>query len=87
MAAAEKKTAEYTSAVDQAKGEVYRQRELDRQKALAARAEQVAQSRAAAEARLAQARAGLEAEVAAARDRLKDESRLLAESIVRTVLR
>lgn len=87
MAAAEKKSAEYTTAVEQAKAEVYRQRELDRQKALAGRADQVVKSRAAAEARLNQARAEMATEVAGARELLKVESGVLAESIVRTVLR
>lgn len=87
VAAAEKKTSEYTTALEQARAEVYRQREADRQKSLATRAEQVAKSRAAAEARIGQARTELEAEVVAARESLKDDSRALAESIVRTVLR
>lgn len=87
MAAAEKKSAEYTSAVEQAKAEVYRQREIDRQKALAGRAEQIVKSRAAAEERLNQARTEMATEVAGARELLKVESGVLADSIVRTVLR
>ncbi|SRR5258706_10132148 len=87
MAAAEKKATEYSSALEQSRAEVYRQREADRQKSLAARVEQVAKTRAAAQQRIGQARKELDAEVVGARERLKADSGVLAESIVRTVLR
>lgn len=87
MAAAETKASEYSKALEQARAEVYRQRESDRQKALAARADLVAKTRATAEQKVAQARKEVEAETTTARDSLKQESQRLAESITRMILK
>lgn len=87
MAAAEGKASEYSTALEQARAEVYRQREADRQRALGARADLVAKTRASAEQKIAQARQEVEAETAAARESLKQESQRLAESITRMILR
>ena len=87
MAAAEAKAAEYAAALNQARAEIYRAREAERQKILGDRAALVEKTRGQAAEKIRSAREGIDAEVAAARVKLRDDSRGLAESIARRILR
>src|SRR5437763_15229445 len=68
--AAERKAAEYSAALDNARSEVHRAREAARQKALAARAELVTKTRETATARIQAARKSIESDVVVAQGSL-----------------
>lgn len=87
MTAAEAKAAEYAAALDQARAEIYRAREAERQKTLEVRAALVEKTRGQAAEKIRGAREGIDADVAAARTKLREDSRSLAESIARRILR
>ena len=87
IATAEAKAAEYASALDQARAEIFRSREAERQKTLQARAALVEKTKAAAAERIRTARAEMDADLEAARTGLRAQTQELAESIIRTVLR
>jgi F-type H+-transporting ATPase subunit b len=87
IAAAEAKTAEYEQRLREAKLSIFKAQEARRQQALEARAEVVAQARAAAGARVSEARARLERELESAKLQLQPESERLASDVIRTILR
>ena len=87
MAAAEAKTAEYAAALEQARSEIYRAQEGERQQTLEERAALVERARAQAAERIRAAREEIRTDVAAARERLRQEGRALAESIALAILR
>ncbi len=87
IATADAKAAEYSAALDQARGEIYRAREAERQKAIQARAALVEKTRASATERIGAARKSLDSELETARTGLRAQREQLAESIIRTVLK
>ena len=87
MAAAEAKAAEYAAALDQARTDIYRAREAERQKAREAHAALAAKTRAQAAERIRGAQEGIDSDVSAARASLREDSRNLAESIAKRILR
>ena len=86
IAAAEQKTAEYQQALREARAEVFRHMEAERQRTLEENQQVIRQARAQAEERLRQARAEIRADVDAARTQLRQESEEMAEAVVRAVL-
>jgi len=86
VAAAEAKTAEYQQALRDARAEMYRQQEQERQRVLQEIAQQVQRARAEAEARINAARQELRADTDAARESLRQQSGVLADSIADSVL-
>ncbi|SRR6266404_3945436 len=87
IAAAEAKAGEYAAALESARAEMLRAREAARQAALKARAELVEKARAASRERIQAAKGGIESDVAAARGALGEQSRAIADSITRAILR
>lgn len=86
-AVADRKTAEYQQALKEARADLYRAQERERQQVLEETAEQVRRARAQAEERVRVAREELSAEVEAAKALLARESGTLAESITQAVLK
>jgi F-type H+-transporting ATPase subunit b len=86
LAKAEEKAQEYETKLRDAKGEVYRGQEETRKKWLAEQAEQLAQTKASAEASLQTAREGIAQEVTVARQGLAETSASIADQIATTVL-
>ncbi len=86
-AVADRKTAEYQQALKEARADLYRAQERERQQVLEETAEQVRRARAQAEERVRAAREELRAEVEAAKALLARESGTLAESITQAVLK
>jgi F-type H+-transporting ATPase subunit b len=86
IAAAEGRTSEYEQRLREARVKIFKRQEAQRQKAVQARAEAVAQSRAKAQEQVKEARAGIERDKQAAAATLQDAASRLATEIVRTVL-
>ncbi len=84
---AEKKRAQYEQALKEARTDIYRIHERERQKALEESAEQIRQARLRAEERLRASRQQLQSEVEEAKAQLAQESAQLADSITHAVLR
>lgn len=80
------KAAEYEARFQAARQEVYRRRELGRQKALAERDQALGAARREAEGWLKDALAGIAKEAEAARDSLGESCRTLASEIADTIL-
>jgi len=86
IAAAEARTAEYEQRLREARLAIFKSQEAQRQRALHAREEAVAQARARAQAEVEQARAGIEEDKQKAQVGLQAEAGKLATDIIRTVL-
>ena len=83
----EKRTAEYESAMRAARSEVYRQQEIQRDKALSEKAELVAKAKAEAESAVQAGRARLTAEAEAARKKIDVDVDSLAKKLTTAILR
>src|SRR5437867_2581178 len=79
---AEQKAAEYESALQAARGEIFREQDTERQKALDAQAARVKEARVQADAQLRQARERIAADVAAAKQSLHAQADILAEQVI-----
>ena len=84
---ASSKSAEYQQALREARAEIYRTLERDRQHTVEECAQQVRRARAQAEEQVGSAREELRAEVEQAKALLADESGALADSITAAVLK
>lgn len=87
MATAEAKTGEHAAALEQARIKIYSAQERERQQALEERAGLLARARAQAGERIRAARQEIQAAIDAGRERLRSESRSLADSIARVILK
>lgn len=85
-AEAERRALEYQNALKEARAEIYRLQENERQKTVEECNQQLQQARAQAEQRLQAAREQIQAEAGQARLRLAAQSEELAEAIAKTVL-
>ncbi len=83
---AERKAAEYESALQAARVEIFREQEAERKKALDAHAARLKDARAQAAGQLRQARERIAADVEAAKKSLASESDALADRIIHIVL-
>ena len=79
-------TAEFEARTQAARGEIYREMDEKRRRALARRAELLGETRAKVEGEIDQARESLQKQAAAARARLEQEANVLAGEIVERVL-
>jgi len=86
VAAAEAKTRQYEDALQNARQEVYRQREAYRRTHLSGRDAALLQARQQAEVMIRNAQAGLAADVARTKTELDSACKLLAEEISQTLL-
>lgn len=84
---AARKASEYEEALRVARNEIYREQEIIRAQWRDEQTARVAEARTRAEQLVKEAKAGLAAEVAQARTTLESQSRELADSITRTVLK
>lgn len=83
----EKRTAEYEQAMRAARSEAYHQQEVQRDKALAEKADLVAKAKSEAEAAVQEGRARLTAEAEAARKKIASEVDALAKTLTTAILR
>jgi F-type H+-transporting ATPase subunit b len=83
----EKRTAEYEQAMRAARTEAYQQQEIQRDKALADKADLVAKAKSEAEAAVQEGRARLTAEAEAARKKIASEVDTLAKTLTTAILR
>jgi len=83
---AEQKATEYEAALQSARTEIYRERELERQRTLESHAARLREARARADAHLKEARDRIAREVAEAKNSLAVQGERLAEQVVRAVL-
>ena len=79
-------TAEFDARTQAARNEIYREMDEKRRRALARRAELLAETRAKVEGEIVEARENLQKQAAAARARLDQEANVLAGDIVERVL-
>ena len=79
-------TAEFEARTQAARSDIYREMDEKRRRALARRAELLAETRAKVEAEIGAARESLQKQAAAARARLEQEANVLAGDIVERVL-
>lgn len=86
LAAAEAKSAEYEQALREARAEMYRAQERERQALIEENAQQVRRAREETDVRVRSARAQIQSEVETARVGLGQESGALADAIAETVL-
>ncbi len=84
---AERRALEYQNALKEARAEIYRLQESERQKTLEECDRQLRQARAQAEQRLQAAREEIRAETEQARIRLAAQGEELAEAVAKTVLK
>ena len=87
IGAAEARTAEYEQRLREARLKIFKNLEARRQRAMQARSDAAAQSRARAQEQVKAARAALEQDKQQAAAKLQAEAERLAADIVRTVLR
>ena len=83
----EQKTSEYEQALRNAKSEAYHQQEVQRERALAERAELVAKAKSEAEKAIEAGRASLTAQAEAARKKIEGEVDTLAKQLTTAILR
>jgi len=83
----EKRTAEYETAIRDARTEAYRHQEVARDKALNEKAELVAKAKREAETAVQEGRAHLAAEAEAARKKIAGEVDALAQKLTTAILR
>jgi F-type H+-transporting ATPase subunit b len=84
---AERRTLEYQNALKEARAEIYRLQESERNKTVEECSQQLQQARAQAENQLQAARKQIQTEAEQARLRLAEQSEELAEAITKTVLK
>ncbi len=87
MAAADERARAYEQALREARTEVYRQREQERQAIVAQCDEQVRRARAEGEQRAQAARQQIAAETEAAKQQIAGQRAALADAITRTILK
>lgn len=87
LAAADQKSGEYEQALKEARAEMYRSQERERQQTVEETGALVRAARAQAEERVRGARQELEAEVALAKKSLEGESGTLANAVAQAVLK
>ncbi len=87
MAAADERARAYEQALREARAEVYRQREKERQATMVQCDEQIRRARAEGEQRAQAARAQIAAETEAAKQQRAAQRAALADAITRTVLK
>ena len=87
IAVAEKRTAEYEQRVREARSQIYKTQQANRQRVMDERNEALAQSRQRAGEMVKKARAVLEAETAAAKGTLEQQASVLADQVIATILK
>jgi F-type H+-transporting ATPase subunit b len=87
VAAAEAKAAEYETRIREARLQIYKQQEQRRKQLADARAAALQEARTAANARVQQERAALEKQTADAQAQLQSQAEVLAQQIIRAVLK
>jgi F-type H+-transporting ATPase subunit b len=87
IAVAEKRTAEYEQRVREARSQIYKTQQANRQRVMDERNEALAQSRQRAGEMVKKARAVLEAKTAAAKGTLEQQASVLADQVIATILK
>lgn len=87
IAIAEKRTAEYEQRVREARSQIYKTQQANRQRVMDERNAALAESRQRAGEMVKKARAVLEAETADAKGALEQQASVLADQVIATVLR
>lgn len=87
IAVAEKRTAEYEQRVREARSQIYKTQQANRQRVMEERNAALAESRRRAGEMVKQARAVLEVETKAAKGSLEQQAGVLADQVIATVLK
>ncbi|HET8889304.1 MAG TPA: ATP synthase F0 subunit B [Candidatus Angelobacter sp.] len=87
IAAAEKRTAEYEQRVREARTQIYKAQQANRQRVMDERNAALAESRQRAGEMVKKARAVLEAETVAAKGALEQQANVLADQVIATILK
>ncbi|HEY1525821.1 MAG TPA: ATP synthase F0 subunit B [Candidatus Angelobacter sp.] len=87
IARAEKRTAEYEQRVREARAEIYKVQQANRQRIMDARNNALAEARKQAGDRVREARTNLEGTVASSKASLRDQADALADKVIETVLK
>ncbi len=87
IAVAEKRTAEYEQRVRDARSQIFKTQQANRQRVMEERNTALAESRQRAGEMVKKARAVLEAETAAAKGTLEQQASVLADQVIATVLK
>jgi len=87
IATAEKRTAEYEQRVREARSQIYKTQQANRQRVMEERNTALADSRQRAGEMVKKARAVLEAETAGAKSTLEQQASVLADQVIATVLK
>ena len=87
IATAEKRTAEYEQRVREARSQIYKTQQANRQRVMEERNTALAESRQRAGEMVKKARAVLEAETAGAKSTLEQQASVLADQVIATVLK
>jgi F-type H+-transporting ATPase subunit b len=87
IATAEKRTAEYEQRVREARTQIYKTQQANRQRVMEERNTALAESRQRAGEMVKKARAVLEAETAGAKSTLEQQASVLADQVIATVLK
>jgi F-type H+-transporting ATPase subunit b len=87
IATAEKRTAEYEQRVREARSQIFKTQQANRQRAMEERNTALAESRQRAGEMVKKARAVLEAETAGAKSTLEQQASVLADQVIATVLK
>ena len=87
IATAEKRTAEYEQRVREARSQIFKTQQANRQRVMEERNTALAESRQRAGEMVKKARAVLEAETAGAKSTLEQQANVLADQVIATVLK
>jgi len=87
IATAEKRTAEYEQRVREARSQIFKTQQANRQRVMEERNTALAESRQRAGEMVKKARAALEAETAVAKGTLEQQASVLADQVIATVLK
>jgi len=87
IATAEKRTAEYEQRVREARSQIFKTQQANRQRVMEERNTALAESRQRAGEMVKKARAALEAETAGAKGTLEQQASVLADQVIATVLK
>jgi F-type H+-transporting ATPase subunit b len=87
IAAAEKRTAEYEQRIREARSQIYKAQQANRQRVMDQRNAALAEARKNAGEMVKKARAVLEAETFAAKSALEQQANVLADQVIATVLK
>jgi len=87
IAKAEARTAEYEQRLREARAEIYKAQQANRQQIMDKRAEALAEARKLAGEKVKEARAGLAAAVESSRATLQQQANALADKVIETVLK